>query len=246
MASILNLARLDNKALSSDPYRWALIDGLYHPRDAAKLAATFPTDHFKTVDGYDGEKSYSYEARSLIGMGNDSVCFPQNLSDAWRRLGRDLASPAYKHGMSRLTGRDLTRLSIEANVFHYGAGAWLGPHVDLKDKMVTHVLYFNKTWDRDDGGCLNVLRSSDLNDSAAEILPVVGNSVVIVRSDRSWHAVSRVPDECRQSRRSLTVTFYAPSSVSTMWPPGEQPPLHDYGGVNERPSGLSRLMRLFS
>ena len=29
----------------------------------------YPHDHFKSVDGYDGEKSYVYECRSLIHMG---------------------------------------------------------------------------------------------------------------------------------------------------------------------------------
>jgi hypothetical protein len=49
---------------------------------------------------------------------------------------------------------------------------------------------------------------------------------VLVRSDDSWHAVSRVVDGSESSRRS--VTFYKPGSVSTMWPPGEEPALHPY------------------
>ena len=39
---------------------------------------------------------------------------------------------------------------------------------------------------------MNILRSADLADVAAEILPIVGYSSVLVRSDNSWHAVSRV------------------------------------------------------
>ena len=42
------------------------------------------------------------------------------------------------------------------------------------------------------------------------------------------HAVSRVVDGSETSRRSVTVTFYKPGSVSTMWPPGEEPALHPY------------------
>ena len=39
-----------------------------------------------------------------------------------------------------------------------------------------------------------------------QVSPLVGNSAVLVRSDDSWHAVSRVAEHCRLSRRSLTAT----------------------------------------
>jgi SM-20-related protein len=243
---MIDLTRIRNHALSRDPYDWASIDNLYAPLDAAELAATYPTDHFKTVSGYDGEKGYSYESRCLIGMGSSAASFPDALSPAWRQLADDLLSPGYREAMSRLTGRDLSKLAIEANVFHFGPGAWLGPHVDLKDKVITHVLYFNKNWDRNIGGCLAILRSAEMANEVAEILPVVGNCSVIVRSNKSWHAVKRVAECCRESRRSVTVTFYSPGSISTMWPPGDQTPLHDYHEKLQTASGLSRLKGWFS
>jgi Rps23 Pro-64 3,4-dihydroxylase Tpa1-like proline 4-hydroxylase len=117
--------------------------------------------------------------------------------------------------MSTLTGLDLTTMPMEANVCHYGPGGSLDAHKDLPEKIVTHVLYFNRSWNREDGGCLTILRSADLSDVAAEILPIVGYSSVLVRSDSSWHAVSRVVNASVPSRRSMTVTFYRPGSVST-------------------------------
>ena len=122
------------------------------------------------------------------------MAFPEELSDAWRRLARDLLSPAYRRTMSRFLGRDLTTAPMEAYVCHFGPGAWLGPHVDLKEKIMTHVFYFNAAWDPKDGGCLNILRSSDMADSIAEITPIIGNSSVLVRAQNSWHSVSRVVD----------------------------------------------------
>ena len=94
-------------------------------------------------------------------------------------------------------------------------------------KLATHVVYFNSTWNQADGGRLRILRSADTEDVAAELLPIVGNSVVIVRSENSWHCVSRVVNHAASSRRSVTVTFYRPGSISTMWPPGTRP-LHPY------------------
>jgi len=250
---MLDLKQISRRTLETEPYSWAEVDGLFAPADAAALSATYPRDHFKTVRGHDGEKEYEYEARGLLGMGADTVTHGGELSAAWQELARDLLSPEYRTAMSLLTGRDLTTVAIEANVFHFGAGACLGPHLDLPAKLVTHVLYFNSTWNASDGGCLSILRSNDPADVAAEILPLVGNSSVLVRSDRSWHAVSRVVEGSRRSRRSVTVTFYSPGSVSTMWPPGDETPLHRYDAADSEPeeappagSWVRRLRRLAS
>ena len=229
---LLNIDRIRTGRLETEPYRWAEIDNLFAAGDARDLAATYPCDHYKLVAGHDGEKEYEYDARSLIGMGAEAASYPGELSQAWRRLAADLLSPEYRAAMSALTGYDLTGAPMEANVFHYGPGCSLGAHKDLPEKLVTHVLYFNRSWDGANGGCLCILRSGDLSDLAMEVLPVVGNSAVLVRSDRSWHAVSRVVGGTACSRRSVTVTFYRPGSVSTMWPPGDSSPLRHYAATD--------------
>jgi hypothetical protein len=173
-------------------------------------------------------EGYLPEARALIKMWDTEPFQAEQLTDTWRRLANSLMSPNYRAAMSRLTGRDLSNASMEAYVCHYGPGAWLGPHLDLKDKIVTHVLYFNQTWNQADGGCLNILNSAEMNDIVATVRPIVGNSSVLVRSDNSWHAVSKVAVGCRLSRRSMNVIFYHPGAVSTMWPPGDNTPLHTY------------------
>jgi len=225
---LINLERIKNHHLETDPYQWTAITDLYTPDDAERLASTFPCDHFKLVSAYGGEREYLYEARSLIGMGANVVSYPKELSDAWRALANDLLSREYREAMSTLTGLDLTKMPLEANVCHYGPGGSLDAHKDLAEKIVTHVLYFNRSWNREDGGCLSILRSADLADVAAEILPIAGYSSVLVRSDNSWHAVSRVVNPSVPSRRSMTITFYRPGSVSTMWPSGDKPRLHRY------------------
>jgi len=229
--------------LEAQPYSWVAIDKLFSPEDAAALASTFPGDHFKTVSYY-GERDYEYDARALIGMGVDRISHPEELSAAWFELARDFLSPAYRAAMSQLTGDDLAAAPMEVNVFHYGPGANLGPHPDLEDKLVTHILYFNQNWSREKGGSLNILRSSDPTDIAAEIEPIIGNSAVVVRSEDSWHAVSRVVDGCGESRRSLTATFYREGSVSTLWPPGDATPLHSYGLGGPEPDAQPNAQRV--
>ena len=237
---MLESGRISDGDLRLEPFRWAKIDLLFAPADARELVASFPTDHFKPVKGYDGEKGYEYESRSLVHMGAAEASNAERLSPSWRRLTADLLSSEYRAAVARLTGVDLGGLPMEANVFHYGPNAWLGPHVDLPDKRVTHVLYFNEAWPSDDGGCLTILRSADMADVETSIAPLVGTSAVLVRSERSWHAVSRVRNGCRTSRRSVVVTFYSPGSVSTMWPPGDRTQLRDH---DDGCSGLVRWVR---
>lgn len=227
---MLDLTQIKQQAMQTEPYRWAFLNGLFSTADAAPLAITFPRDRFKTVTGFDGEKSYRYRSRSLVHMGATSPTHPESLSPAWQQLAADLLSPKYRLAVERISGLTLTQSPMEVNVFHYGPGSWLGPHLDLKAKMMTHVLYFNENWHHKDGGNLAILRSSDPADIVAEVLPVVGNSALLVRSDRSWHTVSRVAEDCHTSRRSMNVIFHLPDSVSTMWPPGEDPVLETYAG----------------
>jgi Rps23 Pro-64 3,4-dihydroxylase Tpa1-like proline 4-hydroxylase len=240
---MIDVNRIAESRLESEPFRWAKIDRLFKPTDAARLAQTYPSDHYKLVRGYGGEKDYEYEARALIAMGADTIVHESHLSDEWRRLAEDFLSREYRDALSALTGRDLSASPLEVNVFHYGPGASLGAHADLPDKVVTHVLYFNDSWDPRNGGCLSILRAKDERTVVAEIPPIVGNSVVLVRSDDSWHAVSRVVNGCRTSRRSLTATFYRPGSVSSMWPPGEAEPLHTYIPTEAKASLWARVRR---
>jgi hypothetical protein len=227
---MIRFSQIERTRLAASPFGWASLSELFSPSDATLLAATYPRDHFKTVRGNDKEKGYLYEARSLIAMNATVPSHASDVSPAWRQLAADLLSPEYRAVMSRLTGLDLGRTTLEVNVFHYGPGCWLGPHLDLKDKLVTHVFYFNTDWDVHDGGCLAILRSASMADLITEVPPLVGNAVVLVRSEKSWHAVSRVRDGCRKSRRSMTVTFYPPGSTSSMWPANDATPLHCHEG----------------
>ena len=225
---VLNFNRIGEQTMEAEPYEWAFIDRLFSIEDAELLAGSFPRDKFKKVKGNDGEKGYEYMSRSLIHMGASIPSYYEGLSPTWRTLAEDLLSGEYRTAVARVTGQDLSSAQMEVNALHYFSGSWLGPHLDLKEKIVTHVLYFNKTWNAHDGGCLNILRSSNPDDVVAKILPIVGNSSLLVRSNHSWHSVSRVVRGCETSRRSVNVTFYLPGSVSTMWPPGKRHVLQDY------------------
>jgi SM-20-related protein len=234
MAMMIDLSRMARAHLETEPYRWAAIDQLFSRADAAALAATFPRDHFKRLAGRDSLKEFEYEIRCLIRMGEQSVSKVRHLSSAWQGLANELLSPAYRAAMSSLTGFDLSTAPLEVNVFHYPPGGSQGAHPDHSSKIVTHIIYFNESWNDDDGGCLTVLRSPDSQDIAMKVSPLVGNSAILVRSDDSWHAVSPVANTSRFSRRSLTATFYRPGCASMVWPTWHHVLLHDYPGRLQR------------
>lgn len=215
---MLQLTAFSRASLDTEPFTYAVVDGLFEAADGVRLAATYPTDHYRIVSGGE-EKGYRYDARPLLPFGGADVRFPGQLSPEWRALANDLASPAYRQALAEFTQLDLSDAPLEVNVFHYGPRCLLEPHRDLADKIVTHVLYFNDAWNPADGGCLRILRSSDANDYVREVPPIVGQSAIIVRSDRSWHAVPEVRPGVQRSRRSMTVTFYRPGSTSTLFPP---------------------------
>jgi len=59
-------------------------------------------------------------------------------------------------------------------------------HTDSKDKIITVLIYMNAAWEKD-GGRLRVLRSTDLDDVAAEVPPVAGTLLAFRRSAKSFH-----------------------------------------------------------
>ncbi|MBK7438958.1 MAG: hypothetical protein IPI77_20005 [Saprospiraceae bacterium] len=106
------------------------------------------------------KKSYVCECRNLIHMGAAWHLFLMT-NTVWVKLAQDLLSDQYRLALSKLCQKDLSLVPMEVNIFHYSPGTWMGPHVDLKDKIVTHVIYFNQTWDDSQGGCLSILNSND-------------------------------------------------------------------------------------
>ncbi|MEU7060685.1 hypothetical protein [Streptomyces sp. NPDC046197] len=47
-------------------------------------------------------------------------------------------------------------------------------------------------------------------DSARRFLTLLGTSVVLVRSDHSWHGVPPVSEDCPEDRRPLLIHFVRP------------------------------------
>src|SRR5689334_15801320 len=98
---MLNLYRIAQQKLNTEPYQYASIDQLFSREDAASLAASFPRDKFKKVKGYDGEKGYEYMSRSLVHMGASVATHADGLDPTWRALAGDLLSTEYRSALKQ-------------------------------------------------------------------------------------------------------------------------------------------------
>jgi SM-20-related protein len=208
---LLDLSRLTAAWVRKDPFQWARLEGLIDKHDLDTLCQQFPTSGFQETTGHSQDKEYRMFCRTLLPRGHGQSPANQSLSIFWQRLSRELASAAYRVAIERLTGLDLKAHEIEINLWVYGRDCWLAPHCDKPAKVVSHVLYFSPHWDVEWGGNLRILRSRELSDYAEEIPPTAGDSVVLLRGDQSWHAVTPVTGRPDRPRRSMQVVFWTPS-----------------------------------
>ncbi|QND61913.1 2OG-Fe(II) oxygenase [Mesorhizobium huakuii] len=193
----------------NDPYFWAVVDEFVSPGFAERLAATIPAAGFSASERPSGDpghrKPYRLESKALNAEDDDKY------TPAWRDFLRALRSSEYRTAMSEVIGIDLSGLNLELSLWHYPPGGWLGPHTDKPDKVVTQVFNLNPGWEREWGGCLRILGSDQEKDVVAEIPPVLNSSVILRRSDNSWHMVTRTQESegAPRLRQVLTAMFRA-------------------------------------
>ncbi|MEU5274954.1 2OG-Fe(II) oxygenase [Streptomyces asoensis] len=209
--TLIDLQALRDAQLEKDPYRYAVVPHSFHDDDAARaLNDGFAVDGFVRSErrpGSGGGKHYLMHNRTLVSEGRQHREAVDTLPDAWRRLVDEVTSDSYRDALVELTGADLDGCTVEARMTRYSSGCWIQPHTDRPDKAVTHLFYFNDTWRSEWQGDLHVLRGPDMKDVARRVLPLLGTSVVLVRSDDSWHGVPPVSEGCPDDRRALLVHF---------------------------------------
>jgi SM-20-related protein len=215
VSPVLDLAALGATRLQAEPYEWGYLEDAIEPESAAELGRAFPATGFWRLSRDDGEKYMQFRIRPLVPLGAAGPVLEESLPPVWRRFAEDLLSPAYRCACARLLGRSLEGALLEASIWRWGPDAELGAHLDIPRKVASQVFHFNDAWDPAWGGCLRVLRSRDVEDVHAELPPELGSASLIVRSERSWHAVPRV----RSGAERLTVvaTWQHPGSESPFW-----------------------------
>lgn len=186
--------------LSTEPFPWLVTPpgSVFPVETAVELAATFPQDSFARLDTSARTEGKTYRNWSRPAGAELAP------AGAWSELLAELASPAYRLLVAQVLGQPVAA-EVELRFVHHGRGDWLDPHVDSADKLFSHIFYFADGWQPDWGGCLEILGSADPADVVASVAPVTGRSVLMARTDRAWHQVTRVSPSARTGRSSLLV-----------------------------------------
>ncbi|MFV8819864.1 hypothetical protein [Haliea sp. E17] len=141
----------------------------------------------------------------------------------WQEFIGELCSDAYRNQVARLLGANKVEFRFH---WHYTpAGCDVSPHCDARREHGSHLFYFNseEDWDPawggstlvlDDGGRIEFNSAPALEDFAAihEVASIGNYSALMLRSDRSWHAVR--PIECPEGRlRRVFIVVINPDSL---------------------------------
>jgi Rps23 Pro-64 3,4-dihydroxylase Tpa1-like proline 4-hydroxylase len=184
------------------PYIWLGTEPgeLCSEEDARDLAETFPGEGFVRHDQSRRQhKQYRNYSRPLGHPDTE-----RDLTERWRQLLAELLLPAYRLNVARILGQEPAR-ELELRLVRHGQRDGMGPHTDRDEKLFSHIIYLNPTWEEEWGGCLEVLDGDDPNAIVGRVIPRLGASTLMRRADNSWHQVSKVSDACPAERRSLLI-----------------------------------------
>lgn len=206
--TMLNVHSLARTRLNEVPYRWGTSVNLLDASCQRALAEEFPSTGFERMRRRKGsDKRYEAWFRSLKDPGQHNTS-TVGLSPQWRRFIECIESIIYRNSLEQCLGVDLKHDLFEVTLWRFGPGHFLDPHTDIAAKRVVHLFYFNEGWNPAWGGCLRILRSRNIEDVVCEIPPDVSQSVILERSECSWHGVSALSKMAPMERKVLQVSFW--------------------------------------
>lgn len=185
-----------------EPFTYAVIDDLPGADWSAELSEAFPASGFAST-GTPGADDFFFFRRLFRG----GTLVAGGLARTWLDFAYVLQSDEYRAAVSRTLGVSLTGCQLVAGFCVYGAGRGLLPHTDRELRVVTQTVYLTRAWEPSWGGGLRVLGSRDPQDIRCEVAPTLGRSMLLRRSEHSWHAVGPVSVDSAAPRRSLLLHF---------------------------------------
>ncbi len=173
--SMINLEALRTAELNSDPFDFMVVPGF------------LPADTLATVNA-------DYPA--IDTAANHSL---DNLSygPAFAALMEEIQGREFAEVLGERFDMDLASLPTTVTVRKFCERTDGNIHTDHKSKVITVLVYFNESWDHEDGQ-LRMLRSkSDIEDYTAQVKPLGGTLLAFRRTDHSWHGHTRFVGERR-------------------------------------------------
>ena len=190
LAPVNNLIDLDAFAAASvkqEPFKYMIVPNFIPPAALDELNASFPKI----------TKPGSFPLASLKGGKSFNALIDRLEQPDLRRLVEEKFAIDLTGRPTLITVRGASRLK-DGSI-----------HTDSGSKLLTVLIYLNKSWDQT-GGRLRLLRSKDnLDDYVAEIAPVNGTLLAFQRSSNSFHG--HLP--CEGIRRSVQLNWVRDASV---------------------------------
>jgi hypothetical protein len=160
----IDVAAFDAAPLGNQPFDHVILENIIAPQHLDAILATFP---------------------DVPGTGSHSPA-SLNIREPFAALLAELESDTFRHAIERKFAIDLAgkpTVTTIRGALRAGDGA---VHTDSRSKLVTVLVYLNRDWNSLPGR-LRLLKSSDLNDFAVEIVPKAGTLLAFRRSETSWH-----------------------------------------------------------
>ncbi|WP_416974733.1 2OG-Fe(II) oxygenase [Streptomyces sp. 4F14] len=208
----VDLDALRGATLHSSPFVWGTVHGTLPQPALGRLVEEFPDTGFTRTErtaGRPGEKGYRTDNLTLVDEDEAVEEGFRQLTPLWRDLVRTLMSADYRRTLGELIGKDVSRARLEIRAVRYSTGAWIDPHTDRADKLVTQTWYFNADWPVANQGQFQVLGSAAPDDVTRRILPLAGESIVLCPSENSWHSVTPVSEAAKEDRKVLLLHLTA-------------------------------------
>lgn len=204
---LLNSEAIEATKFRTYPYKLGLLKNVLKESSHRHFEQFFPSLHFCFVKKQSEEKSYQMYVLPLLKEGREIVEGIGQLDGKWLQLLNEIQSEKYLNLMSRITGITLENALLEVNLWEYASGSNLSVHTDKKEKLITHLIFFNPVWEDDWGGHFCIHTANDDQAIFDKILPTSDNSIILITADDSWHSVTSVTSKAPVKRRGLQIIF---------------------------------------
>jgi len=212
------------------PFRHATLDGLLSPEGFERLQAEYPSlELFERHVGLprrfgqaSHDRLYLELETSLYHRGETSapgVIALGDLSAVWQQFIEQLRAEPYCRAVLGLLGARAATLRFTWHVAFTGCS--VSPHRDAREKLGTHLFYFNteREWSADWGGSTLLFgrrTTATMNPGfdqfeSATAAPFLGNQSLIFRNQRAaWHGMKPLSAPAGCYRKIFAVVFDRP------------------------------------